>query len=258
MWEPQIVDHLSADEVIMERLISGKTSLIIIRGFYDRKSCQTAVERIKNHDQTRFQDGELKHIGTFLMAHATDKERYFKDSLECKTTLEEIFRGIANPVLQIYKEVERMFPDRSVSLAREFQYDYSQAVIRIHEKGRSVQIHKDNVRYEGREYAVSDIDSQLSCVLHLQESESGGDLVLYNRSWEKDDERFRNIDFGYSRDLTESSQSYRVANIEAGDLVIINPIYYHEVTRIIGDVPRITLGMFLGFYNQQRRIVAWA
>ena len=258
MWEPQIVDHLSAEKLIMERLISGKTSMIIIHGFYDKKSCQTAAERIKNHDQTRFQDGELKHIGPFLMAHATDKEKYFKDSTECKTTLEEIFCGITNPVLQIYEAVGRMFPGHSVSLAREFQYDYSQAVIRIHEKGRSVPIHKDNVKYEGREYAVSGIDHQLSCVLHLQESESGGDLVTYNRSWKKDDEQFRSIDFGYSRSLTESSQSYRAANIEAGDLAIINPIYYHEVTRITGDAPRITLGMFLGFYSQRRRIVAWA
>ena len=257
MWEPQTVDHRSADEMIMGRLISGKIPMIIIRGFYDKKSCQTAAERIKNYDQTLFQDGELKHIGPFLMAHATNKEKYFKHS-ECKIALEEIFCGITNPVLQIYEAVGRMFPGHSVSLAREFQYDYSQAVIRIHEKGRSVPIHKDHVKYEGREYAVSSIDHQLSCVLHLQESESGGDLVVYNRSWKKDDEQFRNIDFGYSRSLTESSQSYRAANIEAGDLVIINPIYYHEVTRITGDAPRITLGMFLGFYSQRRRIVAWA
>ena len=198
------------------------------------------------------------HMGPFLMAHTTDKEKYFKDSAECKTTFEEIFCGITNPVLQIYEAVGRMFPGHSVSLAREFQYDYSQAVIRIHEKGRSVPVHKDHVKYEGREYGVSKIDHQLSCVLHLQESESGGDLVLYDRVWKRGDERFRNIDFGYSQSLTESSQSCRAPDLEAGDLAIINPIHYHEVTRITGDTPRITLGMFLGFYSQKRRIVAWA
>ena len=258
MWKPRIVDHLSADEISLERLISGKTPMVIIRGFYSRESCQTAVERIKNRYQARFQDGELRYIGPFLMAHATDKGRYFKDSIECKRALEEIFCGITNPVSKIYEAVGRMLPGHSVSLARELQHDYSQAVIRIHEKGRSVPVHKDNVKYEGREYAVSSIDRQLSCVLHLQESESGGDLVLYNRSWKKDDERFRNIDFGYSRSLIESSQSCRAPNLEAGDLVIINPIYYHEVTRITGDAPRITLGMFLGFYSRKGKIVAWA
>lgn len=257
MWEPQIVYNLSAEEPMLDHLISGKIPTVIIRGFYDKKSCQTAVERIKDHNQTRFQDGELRHIGPFLMAHTTDKEKYFKYSAECKTTLEEIFCGITNPVLQIYEAVGRMFPGHSVSPAREFQYEYSQAVIRIHEKGRSVPVHKDNVKYEGREYGVSGIDHQLSCVLHLQESESGGDLVLYDRQWKRDDERFRNIDFGYSQNLTESSQSCRTPDLEAGDLVIINPIHYHEVTRITGDAPRITLGMFLGFYSQKRRIVAW-
>lgn len=258
MWKPQIVGHLSAEEIFLEPLICGKIPMIIIRNFYDKKSCQTAAERIKNHDQSRFQDGELRHIGPFLMAHATDKDKYFKESTECKITLEEIFCGITNPVLQIYEAVDRMFPGHSVSLARELQYDYSQAVIRIHEKGRSVPVHKDNVKYEGREYAVSNIDCQLSCVLHLQESESGGDLVLYNRTWKKGDEQFRNIDFGYSQSLTESSQSCRASNLGAGDLVIINPIYYHEVTRITGDAPRITLGMFLGIYSRKRKIVAWA
>lgn len=258
MWKPQIVGHLSAEETLLKRLIFGKIPMIIIRGFYDKKSCQTAAERIKNHAQSRFQDRELRHIGPFLMAHTTDKEKYFKDSMECKITLEEIFCEITNPVLQIYEAVGRMFPGHSVSLAREFQYDYSPAVIRIHEKGRSVPVHKDNVKYEGREYAVSNIDYQLSCVLHLQESENGGDLVLYNRVWKKGDEQFRNIDFGYSQSLTESSQSCRAPNLGAGDLVIINPIHYHKVTRITGDAPRITLGMFLGIYNQKRKIVAWA
>ena len=258
MWEPQIVDHLRAEEASLKRLISGKIPMVIIRGFYDRKSCRTAAERIKNHDQSRFQDGELRHIGPFLMAHATDKETYFKESTESRMALEEIFCGIANPVAQIYGEVGRMLPGHSVSLARELHHDYSRAVIRIHGKGRSVPVHKDNVRYEGREYAVSNIDCQLSCVLHLQESESGGDLVLHNRAWKKDDERFRNIDFGYSLNLTGSGQSCRAPNPEAGDLVIINPVYYHEVTRITGDSPRITLGLFLGFYSRKRRVVAWA
>ena len=258
MWEPQIVDHLSVEEIILERLISGKDPMVIIRGFYDKKSCQTAVERIKNHDPARFQDGELRHMGPFLMAYPTDKEKYFRDSTEYRVTFDEIFCGITNPVQQVYGAVGCMSPGYSVSLAREFQYDYSQAIIRIHEQGRSVPVHKDNVKYEGKEYAVSSIDHQLSCVLHLQESESGGGLVLYNRPWKKDDERFRNIDFGYSRSLTESSQSCRAPNLEAGDLVIINPIYYHEVTRITGDTPRITLGMFLGIYSRKRRIVAWA
>ena len=258
MWKPSVVDHSQAEGINLECLISGKTPMVVIRNFYDAKSCQTAVERIKKHDQSRFQDGKLRHIGPFLMAYATDKKKYFNDAMEAQRTFENIFCGIKNPVQQIYEAAGGMFPGHFVSLARELQNYYSQAVIRIHEKGRSIPIHKDNVRHEGKEYALSDIGHQLSCVLHLQESESGGELVMYSRQWKKADERFRNIDFGYSLDLAESNQSCRAPDLGMGDLVIINPVYYHEVTKITGDTPRITLGMFLGFYNRGCRIVAWA
>ena len=258
MWAPRIVDHSNADGLSLECLVSGKAPMIVIRNFYDEKNCQTAAEKIKRRGPSSFQDGKLRHIGPFLMAHVTSKKKYFEGAKEAHRTLGDIFCAMGNPIPRIYETVGGMLPGHSVSLAREFQNDYSPAVIRIHEKGRSVPVHKDNVGYEGKEYALSGIDHQLSCVLHLQESESGGELIVYDRRWKKTDERFRNPDFGYSPGLTESSRSCRAPDIDAGDLVIINPGCYHEVTEITGDTPRITLGMFLGFYSRDCRIVAWA
>lgn len=258
MWKPRVVDYSQAGEISPEHLISGKIPMVVIRDFYDKKSCQAAVEKIKKHDQARFQNGKMMHIGPFLMAYVTDKKKYFQDAAKAQIALGDIFYGIRNPMQLIYETVASIFPGYSVSLAHELQNYYSQAIIRIHEKGRSVPVHKDNVEYEGKEYAVSEIDHQLSCVLHLQESKSGGELVMYNKRWTKTDERFRNTDFGYSLDLIESSQSCRAPDLETGDLVIINPRYYHKVTKITGDIPRITLGMFLGFYSQDCRIVTWA
>ncbi|MDH3395097.1 MAG: hypothetical protein OEL52_02965 [Nitrosopumilus sp.] len=81
---------------------------------------------------------------------------------------------------------------------------------------------------------------------------------MYNKQWKKEDERFRNIDFGYSSKVTEPSEFCKISNFKAGDLVIMNPNYYHEVTKITGNTPRITLGMFLGFYKKDCKIVAWA
>lgn len=258
MWEPRTVDCSRAGGIGLECLLSGKTPMIIIQNFYEKKRCLDAVEKIKKHDPASFQNGKLRHIGPFLMAHTTDKKKYFEYADKARMTLGSIFHTAGDPVPQIYEAVAGMLPGHSVSLASEFQNNYSPAVIRIHERGTSVPIHKDNVGYEGREYALSGIDYQLSCVLHLQESEGGGELVVYDRPWRKTDERFRNPYFGYLPDLVGSSRSCRAPDIDAGDLIIINPRYYHEVTRITGDTPRITLGMFLGFYSREGRIVAWA
>lgn len=258
MWKPAVVNHSQFNGTSLQSIMSGKIPAIIFRNFYDEKNCQTIVNRIKNHNQDNFQNGKLRHIGPFLMSHTTDKKKYFEDAMQAQKTFERIFCGIDNPITQIYNSIGKMFPDYSISLAHELKNDYSSAIIRIHEKGKSIPVHKDNVRYEGKEYALSNIDHQLSCVLHIQESEKGGNLVMYNKQWKKNDERFRNINFGYSSRLTESSEFCKISNFNAGDLVIMNPNYYHKVTKIIGNTPRITLGMFLGFYMKDCKIVAWA
>jgi len=258
VWEPLEINHSQLDEISLESVMSGKIPAIVIRNFYDEKTCQIVANRIKNYSLNDFQNGKLMHIGPFLMSHTTDKKKYFEDAKEALITFEKIFFGIKSPIIQIYEGIGNMFPDHSISLANEFQNDYSPAIIRIHKKGKSIPVHKDNIGYEGEEYSLSDVDCQLSCVLHLQESESGGNLVMYNRQWKKEDERLRNIDFGYSTRLLDSSEFCEMSNFNAGDLIIMNPNYYHKVTKIVGDIPRITLGMFLGFYDKDCKIVAWA
>lgn len=258
MWGTQIVDHQKSNGIDLECIISGKTPMIIIRNFYSQELCRAAVDKIMTLNNAAIQNENPRHMGPFLMAYTTSKKKYFEDAIRAKITLGEIFSDIQNPIPCIYETAGNALPEYSVSLAREYQNDYSQAIIRIHKKKSSVLIHKDNVRYEGKEYAVSKIDHQISCVLHLQESESGGVLVMYDKQWKRADERFRNVDFGYSPNLVKSACHCRAPDIESGDLVIINPEYYHKVTTITGNTPRVTLGMFLGIYERDRKIVAWA
>ena len=40
---------------------------------------------------------------------------------------------------------------------------------------------------------------------------------------------------------------------KVGDLVIINPNYFHEVSKIQGNSDRVTLGMFFGIQNKEKR-----
>ncbi|WP_420546296.1 hypothetical protein [Nitrosopumilus sp.] len=265
MWKPLVVDYQHVSNEIDLYGLSDRTRVsllppaIIIRNFYDKKNCQTIVDRTKSYNKNNFQNDKLLHLGPFLMEHVTDKRRYFEAAKDAQKTIGKIFEEIENPIEKIYKAISMLFPGFSVSVATESQNDYSQVIIRMHEKEKSIPIHKDNVRHEGKEYAaVRGIDYQLSCVLHLQESEAGGELIIYDKQWKKEDEKFRNIDFGYSSELVKNNEFCKLSGFSAGDLVVINPNYYHEVTKITGDTSRITLGMFLGFYSKESRIVAWA
>ena len=164
MWMDIVGETSQANEVNLEYVLSGKIHATVIHNFYDEKYCQTIANRVENHSQDNFQNRQLRHIGPFLMSYATSKKKYFEDAKQSQRKFERIFCGINNPIMHIYNGIGKMFPDYSISLAHEFKKDYSPAIIRIHEKGKSIPVHKDNVRYEGKEYALSGLDS--SAVLY--------------------------------------------------------------------------------------------
>ncbi|MHA7647785.1 2OG-Fe(II)-dependent halogenase WelO5 family protein [Nitrosopumilus sp. S4] len=251
------IENIKPNARYLELLSSGEIPAIIIRNFYDKDSCNSITNRIKNSPLVDFNSDELKHVGSFLMEYITRKREYFEDTKKNQKLFESLLVNL-NPIDEIQKMVKKLFHVNSVTLANDSDNNYSPCMIRVYKKGKKIPIHKDNIKYEGREYNISDIDSQLSCILHLQESEAGGNLVIYKKKWEKKNERFRNIDFDYSSEIVKTSQKCVISNLRAGDLVIFNPNYYHRVTKIKGETPRITLSMFLGLYYDKQRIVTWA
>ena len=258
MWNPIEARQSQWQNIDFDSLISGKVPAVILKNFYDNGYCSSIVKKITEQHSKISQTGNLEHLGPFLMSYTTKKDEYFNQVEKFQNSLKMIFSGHDIPSERICKTLQKIFPTAEIALAKDSERNFSPFVIRIHKKGHSIPIHKDHVGYEGKEYSVSKMKHQLSCVLHLQESEIGGELIIYNKNWKKNDERFRNIDFGYSKDVVLDEASCRLSKVESGDLVIINPIHYHEVTTIKGNVPRITLGMFLGFSESKNKIVSWA
>jgi hypothetical protein len=257
VWAPIYAYNRKIKYSDFEQILEGEIPGIVIKNFYSENQCDEILKKIKEYEITCFEDSKLEHIGPFLMSYTTRKEKYLYKSKEFKKTTHLIFEKVENPFNRINKLINLSLPSFSISIARESERDMSPFVIRVHRKGKSIPIHKDNVNYEGKEYSIADIEYQLSCVIHLQESEFGGDVIIYKNKWNRKHEKYRNIDFGYSSQVA-SKESCKIEGIEKGDLVIINPNYFHQVTEILGEIPRITLGMFLGIYQKDQRIVVWA
>ena len=94
----------------------------------------------------------------------------------------KIFLNVDNPINKIKVIISKVYPNYEISETKENRMSYASCTIRRHEKGRKVPLHKDNVTYEGIEYNVSKIDNQISCILHLQETERGG-TKMPQRIW---------------------------------------------------------------------------
>ena len=201
----------------------------------------TKIEGLTNYT---FLNEQLKDLNSYqyLIFISTNAVRYFFEQIK---------------VNKIKVVISKVYPNYEISETKENRMNYALCTIRRHEKGKKVPLHKDNVTYEGIEYNVSKIDNQISCILHLQETERGGKLLIYKKKWEKKFEEFREIEFGYNSILTKNVEVDKIEP-KIGDLVIINPNYLHEITKIQGNTDRITLGMFFGIQNKSKKIFSWA
>jgi len=256
LWNSIVTTSNEIKNKDIKKIISGQNSSIIIRDFYEEEKCKKIIKRIMNanieNDSKKF-----NHIGPFLMNYTTRKKEYFQNAKKANSIFNKIFLNSENPVNKIKLIISKSFPNYNISETKENKQDYASCTIRRHEKGKSIQLHKDNVKYEGVEYSVSKINNQFSCILHLQETERGGNLVIYKKQWEKKLEKFREIEFGYNDTVKKNIES-NIVKTKVGDLVILNPNYLHEVSKIQGNSDRITLGIFFGIQNKDKKIFSWA
>ena len=259
-WKTIEIDYhdLKNNKKDLEKIIDGNAPALIIRNFYDIDSCKTIVNRIKDVSFFDHESGMIKKIGTFLLGYLNKKSDYFLEAEKSRQTLRDIFEGIEDPRKKIHKLLSELFPTKEIEVATEEEKKYACGVIRFHEKGDFASIHRDNVRFEARNFAVAKFPNQLSSVLYLQQSEKGGELVIHKQSWKKSDEQFRNIGFGYSQDVVFQCEESVKIKPNQGDLVIINPIYYHEILPITGKSRRITLGLFMAFSKYGHKVVTWS
>lgn len=257
-WNPIEIDckEIGQNENIIEKIIAGESPALIIRNFYNNDSCRTISKRIET--KTFENNEKMKKIGVSLVSFISRKGEYFVQADALRKTVRQVFSGLEDPRKKIHKTLQVLFPEKQVTIAVENGKKYACGVIRLHGLGDSASIHRDNASYEAKNFDISKFSIQLSMVLYIQQSEKGGELVLYKKAWEKSDEKFRNIEFGYKRDVVANSTHHVKIKPNQGDLVIINPNYYHEILPVKGSKRRITLGLFLSFSKYGKKFMTWS
>lgn len=259
MWKPLELnyDSIKNGSQFLHQISDGFRPALVIKNFYDTNSCKIIVDRIKDISYYDYGTGEIKKIGVFLMAYLTRKYDYFTDAKNSEVTFKTMFDKLEDPRKKIQKLISKFFPSRNVSTAHENGNQYSNGIIRIHENGDNAPLHRDNANFEAPEFYVANFGHQLSCILYLQHSESGGELAVYRELWKREDERFREIGFGYSKEVISGNIEHILVKPKVGDLIITNPLYYHKILPVTGKLRRVTLSMFMAFDNCQN-VVTWS
>ena len=237
MWSPQTLLEPSS----YNELISGKISALIVPGILSKTECASLSSKISNIQTT---NKNPKKFGTSLSSHIYEKYQYFSNAKTSNDFLKKLFAENTSPIICMRKTILKIF-QKQLTTATENGMSYSDAVIRIHGNNDSVHLHRDNSHFEMSHYTVSCLKNQLSAILYLQSPEEGGELTIFHKMWNRNDECMREPDFGYSSELIKDVKQTKISPVE-GNMVILNPKFYHQIEHVNGLRNRISIGFFFG------------
>jgi len=239
-----------ADPGLLRGLIDGEIAVIRLRNLLpDRELAVNRYRLRRVFDRattTHYVNGTLTTIGPFLAKYLSRPDDYFTDARDADDRLAEVSFDLAG---QVREALKKAFGLHSLEPAQEPDgRRYGDAVVRVHADGVSNPLHNDNIMRDaaGTGLALAGLHHQLSCVVCVEECDSGGELKIYQKPWQPADETFKIADgLGYHPGVVAGAACHTFKP-RAGDVYLINPTHYHEIERVVG-ADRTTLGFFIGF-----------
>ena len=248
MWAPQTLFKPDS----YDDLITGKIPALIVPEILSKTECSSLCSKISNIQTT---NGNPKKFGTSLSSHIYEKSKYFSNAKRSNDSLKKLFAENISPLIAMRETISKIF-QKQLTTAIENGTSYSDAVIRIHDNDDSVHLHRDNSNFEMGDYNVSNLKNQLSAILYLQSPEQGGELTIFHKMWNKEDECMREPDFGYSSTLIEDVHKTKILPIE-GNMILLNPKFYHQIESVFGLTSRISIGFFFGELSE-KYLCSWS
>ena len=85
MWNSIVITNNEITNRDIKKIVSGEKSAIIIKNFYEKRSCKQIIKKI-NSTNIENDSKQFNHIGPFLMNYTTKKEKYFQNSKKALST----------------------------------------------------------------------------------------------------------------------------------------------------------------------------
>lgn len=263
IWEPLVYNFgeqpLNIDA--LKGIAENKYAAIVIKNSLNQNILDTTVEVIQDNLKqavaTQYCNGTLTTIGPYLAKYLNQPDKYFLEAQANSSLFPKHF-DISDYVRE---QLQHIFNLHSLTIAEESDgRKYAPFVVRIHADGVMNPLHNDNIMRDAKStnLLLAKLKYQLSCIICVQECDSGGNLRHYMKPWIPEDEKYKiKNGIGYDYEVVKEKPCF-VFKPKAGDVYLINPTNYHEIDQVLGQT-RITVGFFLGFFDAElKNAVVWS
>jgi hypothetical protein len=269
--EPDLETALAKFPNPIKSLADAQVPAFIVRNAYNPAHCEGLIQRFIDMGMMRDSKeprASADHrgridIGTSLGNRGSDKDRFLSHAQTTHFLFEFLFKGFDHPVDLIYDALARLCPQNEVKVACEPDgRQYGPAIFRVHYDGQRYQPHIDHVVLrEGRtDYTVYRYKHQFAGVLCLQNADASGPGVqsrLHRYLWQPEVQPHIDADTfdGFAK---EKGIEHCEVELEPGDLYFFNTRCIHEVPKVVGDMPRIVLAVFIGYSEDEKEVMVWS
>lgn len=251
------VEHLSPDNSVeackfLSALGLNQIAAIQVGQFLNRQELDVIIGNMSKksiawYDNKQNQQGRIGINATGYGYEVGGKKKYFELTPQAQKDRDEIFAGTQSPIDKIIQLFSVGYLT-SIAIEPEMQNArYFAGLIRA--MGAKSTLHFDYAPDQLPGWSVSDADEQYGLVLYLRMPTEGGELTIYNRPWQAEDEAHNNDigqkgKNGFTESFLEDTPSTSVKPLE-GDLVVFKTRNFHQVEEIKSDKPRLGLTTFM-------------
>lgn len=246
------------------QLSQGHKLVVVFRGVLDPLTCETAVRCLETHRNKEFYKGDesVGRIGNSLYETQFGealRDKYWQRADEDRHEARRIFKPFGAPVDALHAMCDELTDFNGAGYLRVDGRVAFAGLVRCVNPGTEIRPHNDCVAWDvPKSLECQQVDCQISANFYLSMPGEGGELTVYNRKLSKleydgarrppPDENFLRQDALPTAELT--------VRPNAGDLVIFNAGYPHEVTRTaMGGKVRYTCSCFIGVCRDRSIVI---
>lgn len=250
-WNNSLNSAITEENI--KSLLSNRIPYIRIKKFISPLDVQTLISQIEKVGFNFYKNVSppIGKIGVTVFENQKEnKNHYFREGKIISANLFKQAPKHKEVMLKILHEIqEKSGYNSQIATDLKTNKSYFAGLIRLMQAGTL--LHIDYAPFDARNFDINKITNQLACNVFLKTPKNGGEVVINNKHWNKNDEQYKiNNSYGYDSLVVEKIQSVKIKP-NTGDLILFNSRNYHQVLpNKNDDSNRLTLSCFAGLYNE--------
>ncbi len=260
MWRVETIPDLDNSDIrgLITDLTDNTIAAVRIPGVYEEPNIDTIVANIEEqgvawYPKFEFKQGRIGISATEYASKINGKKAYFLLEPEASRIRKKIFPDNLDPVERMTEVFSRGF---DTSVAQELSLGglrYFTGLIRA--MGDKSTTHFDFAPHQLPGWWVANSVAQFAVVTYLQMPGTGGELRVYNRPWNPEDDEF-NRDIaekgpnGFEGQFLEEDEYVTIAP-NAGEMVVFNSRNFHSVEAATSAVARYSVNSFMSLRDDK-------